>query len=166
MIFVSVDVEADGPIPGKYSMISFGAVVVSPPFNTTFYSTITPISNEFIKEALAVSGFTREDTFKFNNPKEEMHRFCDWLEKLEERPIFIADNNGFDWQFINYYLHMYVGKNPFGYSSYNLNSLYKGLKKDLKAKFKKLRDTKHTHNALDDARGNAEAAYKIFNEFK
>lgn len=49
-----------------------------------------------------------------------------------------------------------MGANPFGYSSTNLGSLYKGLVKDTFVKFKHLRKTKHTHHPVDDARGNAE----------
>jgi hypothetical protein len=43
----------------------------------------------------------------------------------------------------------------------NLGSLYKGFVKDTFKSFKHLRDTKHTHNPVDDARGNAEALLKI-----
>jgi DNA polymerase III epsilon subunit-like protein len=164
MNFVSVDVESDGPIPGKYSMISLGAVVCTPPFNDSFYCTIRPVTDEYIPEALAVSGFTREETLKFNTPEVEIARFNEWLKDLKLRKgyqVFIADNNGFDWSFTNYYLHYYTGENPFGYSSWNLNSFYKGIEKDYRAKFKKYRVTKHTHNALDDAIGNAEALHTI-----
>jgi hypothetical protein len=164
MNFVSVDVEADGPIPGKYSMISVGAVVAEPPYDDNFYTTIRPITDDYVQEALDVTGFTREETMQFNKPEIEILRFHAWLKNLKQRkgwPIFIADNNGFDWQFVNYYLHVYTGENPFGYSSMNLNSLYKGLEKDFRAKFKRYRVTPHTHNALDDAKGNAEALYKI-----
>jgi hypothetical protein len=70
-------------------------------------------------------------------------------------------NNGFDWQFVNYYFHYFLGENPFGYSSMNLGSFYKGITQDTFVNFKHLRDTKHTHNALDDAIGNAEAMLKI-----
>jgi hypothetical protein len=55
------------------------------------------------------------------------------------------------------YFHHFLKKNPFGFSSQNLGSLYKGLVKDTFATFKHLRRTKHTHNPVDDARGNAEA---------
>ena len=51
----------------------------------------------------------------------------------------------------------FTGANPFGNSSTNLGSLYKGMVKDTSQNFKHLRKTKHTHNPLDDARGNAEA---------
>jgi hypothetical protein len=74
MSFYSIDVEADGPIPGKYSMISFGAVKVEGDLKETFYAEINPISTKWEPEALAVSGFSREETLKFNNPMDEMLR--------------------------------------------------------------------------------------------
>ncbi|WP_197442953.1 3'-5' exonuclease family protein [Lignipirellula cremea] len=74
---------------------------------------------------------------------------------------YVSDNNGFDWQFINWYFHHYIGKNPFGFSSTNLGSLYKGMQKDTFVNFKHLRKTKHTHNPVDDARGNAEALLQM-----
>ncbi len=30
MAYIMVDVESDGPIPGDYSMVCFGAIVVEP----------------------------------------------------------------------------------------------------------------------------------------
>lgn len=156
-----VDVEADGPIPGDYSMISFGAVVVEKGLGRTFYRECKPISERWLPEALAVSGFAREQTLTFPEPAKSITEFANWLRGFDE-PRFVADNNGFDWQFVNWYLHHFVGSNPFGYSSTNLGSLYKGLVKDTRKNFKHLRTTRHTHNALDDAKGNAEAMLRMF----
>jgi hypothetical protein len=69
----------------------------------------------------------------------------------------VSDNNGYDWQFINWYFHHFTGENPFGFSSMNLGSLYKGAVRDVFQTFKHLRKTAHTHHPVDDARGNAEA---------
>jgi hypothetical protein len=105
-----------------------------------------------------VSGFSRDETMAFDDPREVMTRFADWLDaEARGRTIFIADNNGFDWSFVNWYFHHFLGKNPFGFSSQNLGSLYKGLVKDTRKSFKHLRKTRHTHHPVDDARGNAEA---------
>ena len=158
MSYVMVDIEADGPIPGDYSMVCFGAVIVEPALERTFYSTLAPISQKWVPEALQVSGFSREDTLKFANPAAEMARFESWLkDSVQGRAIFVADNNGFDWQFVNWYFHHFLGRNPFGFSSMNLGSLYKGLVRDTFATFKHLRKTQHTHHPVDDAMGNAEA---------
>ena len=91
-----------------------------------------------------------------------MRSFADWIEcESEGKPKFVSDNNGFDWQFVNWYFHHFVGANPFGHSSVNLGSLYKGTQQNLAASFKHLRDTPHTHHPVDDAVGNAEALLKM-----
>ena len=162
MSYIMVDIEADGPIPGDYSMVCFGAIVVEPSLKKTFYGQLKPISEEWIPQALNVSGFSREETLQFDEPKSVMETFGNWLNaESEGRPIFISDNNGFDWQFINWYFHHFLDKNPFGFSSVNLGSLYKGVVRDTFKNFKHLRKTKHTHHPVDDARGNAEALLHI-----
>jgi hypothetical protein len=158
MSYVMVDIEADGPIPGDYSMICFGAVVVQPSLSKTFYGQLRPISEQWQPEALAVSGFTHEQTLAFPELEGAMRQFAAWLTDYSKgRPMFITDNNGFDWQFINWYFHHFTGANPFGYSSTNLGSLYKGVVRDVTQNFKHLRKTRHTHHPVDDAKGNAEA---------
>jgi len=165
MSHVMVDIESDGPIPGDYSMVCFGAVAVEPRLSRTFYARLRPISRLWIPEALHVSGFTREQVMTFDDPAEVMHRFAAWLKGLRKKPlVFISDNNGFDWQFINWYFHHFTGENPFGFSSQNLGSLYKGMMKDTFATFKHLRKTAHTHDPVDDARGNAEALIHMHRE--
>jgi hypothetical protein len=170
MSYFSVDVEADGPIPGDYSMISFGAVLIDPEekLDMTFYGKLKPISEEWVPNALSVSGHSREETMEFADPKEVMTAFRAWvLNNSIGRPMFIADNNGFDWQFVNWYFIHFLGlmKNPFGFSSTNLGSFYKGIVRNTSKNFKHLRDTKHTHNPVDDAKGNAEAFLKIIKQF-
>jgi hypothetical protein len=87
-----------------------------------------------------------------------MPEFAEWLRsKCDQRVVFVSDNSGFDWQFINWYFHHFTGSNPFGHSSMNLGSLYKGIVRDTFQNFKHLRRTAHTHNPVDDAVGNAEA---------
>jgi hypothetical protein len=153
-----VDVEADGPIPGDYSMISFGAVLVEPQLDKTFYGRLRPISDKYVVCALEVSGFSRDETLAFDDPADVMRGFRAWIAQHQRgQPMFVSDNNGFDWQFINWYFHHFLGANPFGHSSTNLGSLYKGMVKDMFVNFQHLRKTKHTHHPVDDARGNAEA---------
>ena len=158
MTYIMVDVETDGAIPSDYSMISLGAVVVEKSLNRTFYAELKPISEKYIPEALAVSGFTREQVLGFEQPMKVMQDFEMWIHANSKgKPFFISDNNGFDWMFVCWYFHHFLGRNPFGHSSTNLGSLYKGLVKDTFQNFKHLRKRNHTHNALDDAIGNAEA---------
>jgi Exonuclease len=162
MAYVMVDVEADGPIPGDYSMVCLGAVLVREGLDETFYGRLRPISDRWVPEALAVSGFTREETLGFDDPKRVMEGFAGWLKQsVKGRPYFVSDNNGFDWQFVNWYFWRFTGANPFGHSSTNLGSLYKGLVRDTFQNFKHLRKTPHTHHPVDDAKGNAEALLEM-----
>ena len=39
-----VDIEADGPIPGDYSIVCFGAIVAEPALERTFYGKLRSIS--------------------------------------------------------------------------------------------------------------------------
>lgn len=161
-----VDVESDGPIPGDYSMVCFAAVLVEDGLKNSFYGRLRPISQSWIPDALAVSGFTREQTLQFDEPKEIMESFSAWLASTSSgKPRFISDNNGYDWGFINWYFHHFIGSNPFGHTSANLGSLYKGLQKDVTGSFKKLRQTAHTHHPLDDVLGNAEALLTLKKQY-
>ena len=147
MSYIMVDIEADGPIPGDYSMVSLGAVVVEPTLTKSFYGRLRPISDRYVEDALAVSGFSREETQRFDAPREVMEKFEAWLNtESDGRPLFVSDNNGFDWQFVNWYFHHFLNRNPFGFSSTNLGSLYKGLVSDAFKNFKHLRRTAHTHH--------------------
>ena len=162
MTYVMVDIEADGPIPGDYSMISLGAVIVEERLGRTFYGQFCPISDTWVPAALAVSGFSREETMQFDEPEKVMRDFAVWLtDNCQGRPKFISDNNGFDWQFVNWYFWHLTGANPFGHSSMNLGSLYKGFVGQMSKNFKHLRKTRHTHHPVDDAKGNAEALLAI-----
>ena len=167
---IVVDVEADGEIPGPYSMVCFGAVVVDKEgkLNNTFYGTTKPISDKWKPEALAISGFSREEHLTFNDPKETMEKFKNWI-KEQGHCIFISDNLAFDWQYINWYFHYFLGNNPFGFSGQRIGDKFQGFFNNPYIKWKQYRKTNHTHHPVDDAKGNAEAllwlrdqGYKLF----
>ena len=46
MTYVMVDIEADGPIPGDYSMIAFGAVLVDEKLNPIGTRVFGPVARE------------------------------------------------------------------------------------------------------------------------
>lgn len=171
-MYISVDIETNGPIPGRYSMLSIGAVAVDKPLEgfhrgenlvNTYYSTIKPISDKYVPEAIAVTGFNMEDAWHFKSPVLVMREFEAWLNSLGSSRIrFISDNAGFDWSFVNYYFHYYLEHNPFGFSCDSLTSIYKGIDKKTNASFKYLRPKgMKNHHALDDARANAVVIQKL-----
>lgn len=159
MSYIVVDVESDGPIIGRHSMVCFGAVIVKDNLQETFYSDIIkPETKDYEPDALAVSGVSRENQLKGKGPFEVMFLFNNWINKYSKgMPILISDNNGYDASWINWYFHTYLGKNPFGWSSRRIGDMFAGFMNDPYYKWKKHRKTDHTHNPVDDAMGNAEA---------
>jgi hypothetical protein len=172
MSWFMVDIEANGPCPGVYSMTEFAVIKWDKDAEhpVRFHGKFTKLDGERVDpeaqkfyEALGTdiraSKPTPQERSIIGLPDVVMRDFVEWVALVNDkgRPMFISDNNGFDYQFINYYCHKYTGSNPFGHSSTNLGSLYKGCVKNVFASFKKLRKTQHTHHPIDDCLGNLEA---------
>ena len=87
----------------------------------------------------------------FEAPENVMEDFAKWLsENSRGRPIFISDNPAFDWQWINWYLHTYPCKNPFGFSARRIGDLYCGMKNGhrLKCRMEKIIPQNYTRPQL------------------
>jgi DNA polymerase III epsilon subunit-like protein len=128
-IFISVDIETSGPIPSEYSLLTIGACNVDDD-NQTFTCQIKPISHKADPKALEVTGLSL-DTLEREGlrPIEAMQEFNDWIESLVETDnviVFVGFNAAFDWSFINYYFHRYLGRNPFGFTALDIKSFYMG----------------------------------------
>lgn len=162
-LYIATDVEADGPIPGPYSMLSFGMAVVGKP-ELSFYSELKPISEQFIEEALAVSGLDRELLIKeAPSPETAMNLAWKWVTKLRKqgRPVFLAAPAVWDGMFIHWYFMKFVSQSPFGQtgSGVDLRSYWMGLngcewgetRKELIKKNLELNGLPHTHHAGEDA---------------
>lgn len=124
-IYVSVDIECDGPCPGLNSMLSIGAVAFDPKRGegleaivgqfTVNLETLTgaspdqDTSNWWAQNPEAFSR-CRED---IESVRAALPRFADWLESLPGKPIFVGYPAGFDFTFIYWYLHNFAGRNPF-----------------------------------------------------
>lgn len=76
---VVIDVESDGPLLGVNSMVCFGAVILDDKLDKTFYGQTSPISDKYNKEALSISGFSREEHERFQNPQPTFLQFREWL---------------------------------------------------------------------------------------
>ncbi len=171
-VFISVDVEADGPIPGDYSMSSLGACLISS-VKVGFYRELKPISDKFIPEAVRVSGLDRNRlVIDGTEPRVAMEQFADWLQSVcgtNHQPVFVALNATFDWMFVHWYFVHFCGQNPFGIAGWDIMAYYAGItrkcswaeakKERMENEFLSLRP--HTHNALDDAREQAEIFQRL-----
>lgn len=159
MKYVFVDIEVDGYYPPDFSMVCFGAAIFGT--NETFYGKVAPISNKFYAEMLAISGFTRAQHERFEQPQTIMQEFHNWLrEYAGEKPKFISDNLTGDWGFMNYYLYKYVGENIFGYSGRRMSDIICGMNKDLRTKWKHRKSKIGIHDPVVDAIENM----KVFRE--
>lgn len=155
-----LDVEADGPAPGLYNMISFGLVSVADP-SQGFLGEVAPILNSAGNPgAREVTGISFETQKTWRGASDVMHAAVDWLKQHTQgkRAVFWSDNPAFDWSFWNWYCHKFVGDNPAGFSMRRIGDLDAGRRGEPlnTSAWKKRRETEHTHNPLDDARGNAE----------
>jgi hypothetical protein len=175
-MYFSLDIEADGPIPGPYSMVSFGAAVAGikdetftpvDPSTSTFYRELRPISDEWVPEALAVSGLSRDALLRDGaDPALAMSEFTDWVRQTagQHRPVFVAYPLGYDWMFLYWYLMRFTGASVFGHSAFlDMKTMYavkadvtigQATKRSMPAHL--LSQRRHTHNALDDAIEQAE----------
>jgi DNA polymerase III epsilon subunit-like protein len=159
-IYISVDIEASGPIPGEYSMLSIGACVVGH-IERSFYTELKPLNDHFEEKAIKVTGLSME-TLKENGeePASAMAQFEDWIKSVAEdkRPVFVGFNATFDWLFTHWYFIKFLGYDPFGISGLDIKAYYMGkhnttwgetVKKTVRSDYPT--KTVHTHNALDDA---------------
>lgn len=175
-VYFSVDIEADGPIPGPYSMISVGVAVAGvreesftaiDPTRSTFYRELRPISDEYDPAALAVSGLERDALLRDGtDPAVAMADLVAWVRKTAggARPVVVAYPACYDWMFLYWYLVRFTGASPFGHSGcLDMKTLYATKARvALTGATKRamppglLSQRRHTHHALDDAVEQAE----------
>jgi hypothetical protein len=183
-IYFSLDIEADGPIPGRYSMLAFGLAVAArfdgqtfeqrDPTAETFYRELQPISEEFDTAALEVSDLKRSDLVQAGaSPAAAMTEAAAWIEHTagSDRPVAVAFPACYDWLFFYWYLVTFSRTgSPFGFSScLDMKTMLQqraGVVMD-KAGLNDLpRDVRaarpHTHNALDDALQQAEIFQRLW----
>jgi hypothetical protein len=176
-LYISVDVEADGPIPGPYSMLSLGAAVAgrqdatgftpADPERDTFYRELRPAGPDFDPQALAVSGLDRERlAAEGADPAGAMAEFTAWVREVstDAQPVMTGYPACYDWMFLYWYLIRFTGSSPFGHSGcLDMKTLYAAkagvpLRSVAKGTMPRelLSRRRHTHHALDDAIEQAE----------
>ncbi|MEW2624728.1 exonuclease [Streptomyces sp. NPDC048106] len=178
--YVSADVEADGPVPGPFSMSSFGLAVAGvhdgtafqtlDPVDRTFYAELKPISDAYDPEALAVSGLDRDRLAREGQePTLAMDAVAAWLatvsDELAAAPVFLAYPLGYDWMWMYWYFMQFAADgSPFGhsrcldlktfYAAKSASPIIESTKRSMPRHL--LSSRPHTHNALDDAIEQAE----------
>jgi 3' exoribonuclease, RNase T-like len=181
-VYISADIESDGPVPGRYSMLSLGMCIAGEqdaagtfrpiqPESARFYRELRPISDEYEQGALDAirdSGIDR-DRLKVEgaDPVVAMTEAARWVNDLADgrRPVFVGWPMGYDWMFLQWYFHTFseVGS-PFAFGSaldmktmvYAATHQVLDLLGKEKLPAELVPDRPHTHHALDDAVEQAE----------
>ena len=164
-IYVSTDIETDGPIPGPHSMLSFAsaAYTAGGDLVSTFNANLATLPGaRGDQETMAwwaahpqAWAASRVDP---QEPATAMGRYREWLEALPGRPVFVGYPAAFDFMFVYWYLIRFAGSSPFSHSALDLKTYAMALLgTDYQATVKRTMpkswfgDSPHTHVALDDA---------------
>ena len=164
-VYISTDVEADGPIPGPHSMLSFGsaAFTADKELVGTFSANLEtlpgadghPQTMEWWRSKPEAWNAARMD---LRSPEEAMNAYVRWVKTLPGRPVFVAYPAGFDFLFIYWYLIRFAGESPFSHSALDIKSYAMAMlrtkyrdstKRNMPRRWFEAR--RHTHVALDDA---------------
>ena len=164
-IYVSVDIETDGPIPGPYSMISIGAAAFSTSGHklSDFSVNLEPLDHarqhpktvEFWERNPEAWAATLVDQ---KHPSVAMAQFERWLHQWPS-PVFVGYPAAFDFLFVHWYFIDCLGDDPFGFAALDIKTLamaamkttFRGAVKRNMPKEWKNAQTKHTHVAVEDA---------------
>lgn len=154
MTLIFVDCEAWGGCPATGDLTEFGAVAY--PSMQTFHGVLVKTEPDPANPVCPLPKAKCSDAQRYD----VFLAFLKWIEENSDgAPVFISDNPAFDWQWINDGFWRSLGFNPMGHSARRIGDFYAGLLGDFSkaSKWKKLRITKHDHNPVHDAIGNAEA---------
>ena len=164
-IYVSTDVEVNGPIPGLYSMLSLGsaAYLADKTLVSTFTANLAclpdaqshPDTMDWWKKHPEAWQACREN---IRTPAEAMTDYVEWLDALPGLPVFVGYPAAFDFMFVYWYLIYFTGRSPFSFSALDIKTMAMlQLGKDYRRSTKKnmpkrwFDDLPHNHQALGDA---------------
>ena len=174
--YISIDIEADGPCPGVNSMLQLGAVFYDLEGNTLqeYCVNIAPIEGAvqnpetmkwWAQQEIKRPGLWAKLTENQVPAKQAMERFQNYVRlyagKFRCSPLVVAYPAGFDFTFLYYYLYRFLGQSCVGFSALDMKTMAMCLLNRTYHDSAKRRfpvswfnpTFKHTHNALDDARG-------------
>lgn len=182
-VYISVDIEADGPIPGEYSMLNLGAAsfkITSPdPLKpiSTFNINIMPLPNAKQHPATMKWWEKHQDVWELINkdqkdPENAMNDFVNWVLDQPGKPAFVDYPGSWDFIFVFWYLIKFVGMSPFSFRNLGLATMaFTMLKIPFRWTVKKVmpenwfdKELKHTHIGVDDAIGQGVQFMKMLTE--
>jgi len=178
-IYISFDIESDGPCPGVHSMLSLAAVAIDPQLPAPEISSFS-VNFELLPGATRDPGTTAfwaehshaYDATRINQqpPEKAMRAFAAWIRALPYKKVALAYPAGFDFTFIYWYGHTFLGESPLGFSALDIKTYGACLLNEPYSDATKRnfpdewfdRSKPHTHIALDDAREQGHLFCKMF----
>ncbi len=128
-IYVSTDVEADGPIPGVNSMLSFAsaAYTADKKLLGTFSANLETLPDALPDPVTTKWWATQPEAWAacrrdLQAPDVAMRRYAEWLKTLPGKPVFVGYPAAFDFMFVTWYLLRFAGESPFGFSALDINT--------------------------------------------
>lgn len=164
-IYISTDVEADGPIPGPHSMLSFASAAYtadkqligsfSANLHTLPEAQAHPQTMAWWEKNPAAWQACREHC---QAPEQALKDYTQWLTTLPGKPVFVGYPAAYDFMFVYWYLIRFTGASPFSHSALDIKTLAMAqLKSDYRSASKRHMPKQwfdklpHSHIALDDA---------------
>lgn len=174
-MIVSGDIEADGPIPGIYSMLSLGSAIFSDSGELidTFSINLNCLEGAKQHQRTMAWWGKNQEAWKACRescvePYEGMKLYLNWLNTYDKLHTFVGYPASFDFMFVYWYLIKFVGESPFGFSALDLKSYATAkLNKPFRSVTKRTMPRewfgakKHTHIAVDDAIEQGELYFKM-----
>ncbi len=136
MVYISVDVEASGPLPAFFDLLSIGAVAVAEEdgvrrtLEDEFYVEMKPFHGTADPEAMKVNGLDLDRlAAEGTEPAEAARRLDAWVSRVapRRRAVFVGYCANFDWAYVNDLFHRAGIANPFGYKALDIRSLAHGV---------------------------------------
>lgn len=135
--YFCVDIEASGPVPSLYDMISLGAVVVAADPATgrlacaeSFYAEIVPQAPRFEARTIPIHGLTPAHLRDNGIARRDFAlQLADWVRahtRPGTTPTFVGHNAPFDWSFVAWVYAAEELDNPFGYKGLCTKSMSTG----------------------------------------
>ena len=164
-LYISTDVETDGPIPGPHSLLSIGSAAYTADKRLlgTFSANLETLPDASAHPDTAAWWATQPEAWAacrthLEPPAAAMARYVAWLNALPGKPVFVAYPAGFDFLFVYWYLLRFVGSSPFSHAALDIKTFAMAvLKTDYRASSKQRMPAAwfdplpHSHVALDDA---------------
>lgn len=136
-MYISIDIETDGPAPGHNSMLSLGAAAftIDGGLVDAWYQKVEPLMGA-VRDPDTMKWWESQQKEVWEEANSDqvspfygMVQFSLWLEKIGEghKLVAAAWPAAFDFAFVNFYMWRFAGRNPLGFACLDIRSYANGM---------------------------------------